>query len=207
VRPGERVLVLGWTGSGKTSLLKALAGLARPTLGRVLWNGEDVWGLSAKERRTRQAAFGMVFQADALFDSMNVLENVELPLLRRGTPPDEAKSRAREVLVQVGLAHAEATYPERLSGGMRKRAGLARALAARPQVLLADDPLSGLDPATGAEVTERISEAAEGRTLVWAAPEPPPSISFPRWIWLDEGRVLHDGPPRPALLEEEEARA
>lgn len=207
VRPGERVLLLGWTGSGKTTLLKVLAGLLRPDAGTVRWDGEDPFGLSPAVRRARQAAFGMVFQADALFDSMDVLANVELPLLRRGVAPDEARARAREVLAHVGLAEAEAVFPERLSGGMRKRAGLARAIVARPQVLLADDPLAGLDPATAGEVTARIAQAAEGRTLIWAAVEPPPTLPFARWVWLERGRVAHDGPPRPGLLELDEAVA
>lgn len=206
VRPAERVLILGWTGSGKTTLLKALAGLLRPTSGAVRWNGEEVWALPALERRLRQAAFGMVFQADALFDSMDVLDNVELPLLRRGASPGEAEIRARQVISQVGLAHAETMFPERLSGGMRKRAGLARAIVARPEVLLADDPLSGLDPATAGEVTTRIADAAEGRTLVWASHEPPSLLHFPRWIWLEEGRVTYDGGPRPELLDAGEER-
>jgi phospholipid/cholesterol/gamma-HCH transport system ATP-binding protein len=207
VRPGDRVLILGWTGSGKTTLLKVLAGLLRPDAGSVRWDDEDPFRLSLEKRRARQAAFGMVFQADALFDSMNVLANVELPLLRRGVAPDEARQRAREVLAQVGLADAEAVFPERLSGGMKKRAGLARAIVARPQVLLADDPLAGLDPATAAEVTAGIADAAQGRTLVWAAVEPPQALPFPRWVWLERGRIAHDGPPRPKLLELDEAVA
>jgi len=207
VRPAERVLVLGWTGAGKTSLLKVLAGLLRPAAGTLRWDEADPWAMSLAQRRERQAAFGMVFQADALFDSMSVLQNVELPLLRRGVPPDQAARRAREVLEQVGLGGALKTFPERLSGGMRKRAGLARAIAARPRVLLADDPLSGLDPATGSEVTLRIAEAAADRTLIWAATEPPASLAFTRWIWLDRGQVAHDGPPRPALLDLDEAEA
>lgn len=207
VRPAERVLLLGWTGAGKTSLLKVLAGLRRPDGGAVRWEDEDPWALTPAQRRAHQAAFGMVFQADALFDSLSVLQNVELPLLRRGTPPPEATARAREVLADVGLAEAMAAFPERLSGGMRKRAGLARAIAARPQILLADDPLSGLDPATASEITQSVAAAAEGRTLIWAATEPPATLTFPRWIWLERGRVAHDGPPRPELLERDEAAA
>jgi phospholipid/cholesterol/gamma-HCH transport system ATP-binding protein len=207
VLPGERVLVLGWTGAGKTTLLKVLAGLLRPEAGTVLWNDEDPWRLGLAQRRARQAAFGMVFQADALFDSMNVLANVELPLLRRGVAPEEARDRALEVLAHVGLAQAASTFPERLSGGMRKRAGLARAIVARPEILLADDPLSGLDPATAGEVTARIEDAAQGKTLVWAAVEPPATLPFARWVWLERGRVAHDGPPLPRLLELDEAVA
>jgi len=207
IQPAERVLVLGWTGAGKTTLLKVLAGLLRPGAGTLRWDEADPWAMSLAQRRERQAAFGMVFQADALFDSMSVLQNVELPLLRRGVPSDEATRRARAVLDQVGLGQALKTFPERLSGGMRKRAGLARAIAARPQVLLADDPLSGLDPATGSEITLRVAEAAVDRTLIWAATEPPASLDFGRWIWLERGRVAYDGPPRPALLELDEAVA
>ncbi|HYV47642.1 MAG TPA: ATP-binding cassette domain-containing protein [Myxococcaceae bacterium] len=193
--PGTQALVLGPSGAGKTVLLKALAGLVMEARPAVRWDGGPV-------EEGRQAAFGMVFQSDALFDSATVRENVEYPLLRRGAAPGEAAARAGEALAEVGLQGAEGKLPEALSGGMRKRAGLARALVARPEVLLLDDPLAGLDPLTAHGVAELVMRAAEGRTLLVAAPEPPPHLRLSRWIWLGRGRVLHDGAPAPAPVVE-----
>lgn len=200
---GSHVGVCGGPGSGKTTLLKALAGLRPVDEGRVLWNGEDVAHLGAEERRARQAAFGMVFQSDALFDSSTVLENVLVPLLRRKVPKPEAHARAMEALEQVGLTQAAGQLPEQLSGGMRKRAGIARAVAARPKVLLADDPVAGLDPSTGAQVGELLRAVAKDRTLVVALPDPVPWLPLPRWLLLERGKVVYDGPYDEAKLERE----
>lgn len=199
LEPGSRVLVLGRSGAGKTALLKVLAGLVAPTQGRVLWNGEDVARMPPALKRSRQAAFGMVFQTDALFDSMTVRHNVLLPLERRRVPHEEARARVDEVLRAVGLADAADTLPERLSGGMRKRVGLARALAARPSVLLADDPLAGLDPGTARQVARVLEEVAGTGSLIIAAPDVPPELRLGRWVYLREGQVVHDGPPTPEV--------
>ncbi len=154
-RGGRRVLgpvsgsfgrgVLGVTGgaqSGKTTLLKALCGLIAPAAGSVEVDG------ALLSKASGNGPFGMVFQSDALFDSMDALGNASLPLLRRGVPAAEARERAREALAQVGLQGHEKALPERLSGGMRKRLGIARAIVARPRYLFADEPLAGLDPGT-----------------------------------------------------------
>jgi phospholipid/cholesterol/gamma-HCH transport system ATP-binding protein len=196
---GSRALVLGRSGAGKTTLLKALAGLVPASEGSVRWDGQEVARLSAAERRTRQAAFGMVFQTDALFDSLTVRENVLLPLRNRGVGPAEAEARAGEVLEAVGLREAANTLPERLSGGMKKRAGIARALAARPRVLLADDPLAGLDPGTARQVARVLLEVAGTGTLLVVAPDAPAELPLPRWLYLRDGRLVHDGPPAPEL--------
>lgn len=198
---GCRVLLMGNAAAGKTTLLKSLAGLCPPTAGQVRWGEEDAYGLSREERRVQQAGFGMVFQTDALFDSRSVLDNVLLPLTNRKVPRAEALARAHDALAQVGLAEAAAKFPERLSGGMRRRAGIARAIVARPQVLIADDPLAGLDPHTGAQVSELLLRVAAGCTLLVAATEPPPGLSAARWVWIERGRVTHDGSPNPSLLE------
>ncbi len=199
---GARALVLGNAESGKTVLLKTLAGLIRASSGRVLWNGTDVAQLSAEERRVAQAHFGMVFQTDALFDSLTVLDNVLLPLKRRSVPDAEARERAEEALRAVGLIDAQDSYPERLSGGMKKRAGIARAIVARPEVLFVDDPLAGLDPITGAKVSELLLSVGAGRSLIIAAPEPPQGLDIPRWLWLRKGQVSYDGPPDVVILEQ-----
>ena len=193
IRPGERVGVCGGPGSGKTTLLKALAGLRRPDQGFVRWDGEDPVRLPPEGRRHRQASFGMVFQTDALFDAETVRQNVLAPLLRRGVPKEEAHARADEALSQVGLANAKDKLPGQLSGGMQKRAGIARAIVARPEVLLADDPLAGLDPSTASQVASLLRQVSEGRTLVVAMPDPLPWVDASRWLLLEEGRLVYDG--------------
>jgi phospholipid/cholesterol/gamma-HCH transport system ATP-binding protein len=197
--PGSRVLMLGRSGAGKTTLFKALAGLVTPSSGHVRWNGEDVARMAPAERRARQAAFGMVFQTDALFDSMTVRRNVLLPLERRRVPRDEAEARADEVLRAVGLTEAADALPERLSGGMRKRAGIARALAARPSVLLADDPFAGLDPGTARQVARVLVEVAGSGSLIIASPDVPPELPLSRWLYLRDGALVYDGPPAPEV--------
>ncbi|RKG78882.1 ATP-binding cassette domain-containing protein [Corallococcus exercitus] len=197
VPPGTQALVLGRSGSGKTTLLKAFAGLLRPSSGRVTWDGQDVARLTAPERRRQQASFGFVFQTDALFDSLTVRQNVMQPLLRRRVPEAEARERTDAVLHSVGLTDAADTLPERLSGGMKKRAGLARAIAARPAVLLADDPFAGLDPGTARQVARVLLEVAGKGTLLVAAPEAPVDLPLPRWLYLQGGRLVHDGAPAP----------
>ncbi|MBM4378494.1 MAG: ATP-binding cassette domain-containing protein [Deltaproteobacteria bacterium] len=202
--PGEHVLLCGPAGSGKTTLLKVLAGLLRPTSGAVRWDGEDVAHLDEAGRRRRQASLGMVFQTDALFDSRTVLENVLLPLHNRGVGREEARARAEAALEAVGLLQAARMRPEALSGGMRKRAGIARALVVAPEVLFADDPLAGQDPATARALCELLDRQAAGRTLVVSSPEPPPVLTIQRWWVVDGGRLVHDGPPAPALIGVEE---
>ncbi|MCA3013168.1 MAG: ATP-binding cassette domain-containing protein [Myxococcaceae bacterium] len=192
----SRVLVTGPAASGKTTWLKALAGLVRPTSGEVWWGDDVVSALSPEERRARQAAFGMIFQSDALFDSMSVLDNVTLPLVKRGVPAAEALRRAGEALEQVGLSAAAERRPETLSGGMKKRVGVARAIVSRPSVLLADDPFAGLDPETERSVGALLLEVSEGRTLVAALPDPSPSLPLPRVLRFDAGRLVADEAPR-----------
>lgn len=186
---GTHALIVGEAATGKTTLLKALAALQRPTKGLVNWNGQDVWTLSEPQRREKQALLGFVFQTDALFDSMSVLENVKLPLLRRGVAQAEAEARARESLEQVGLSAAVGKRPEDLSGGMKKRAGIARAIVARPDVLLADDPFAGLDPDTEAQIAQLLIDVAKNRTLIAALPDPVASLPLPVALRLEVGRA------------------
>jgi phospholipid/cholesterol/gamma-HCH transport system ATP-binding protein len=138
----------------------------------------------------------MVFQSDALFDSMSVLENVLLPLVKRQVPRAEAEGRAREVLSRVGLEAAASKRPESLSGGMKKRVGVARAIVSRPSVLLADDPFAGLDPATERSIGELLLEVSSGCTLIAALPDPSPALPLPRVLRFENGRLVHDGGPR-----------
>lgn len=189
VPAGSRLVLCGPAGGGKTSLLKCLAGLVTPTAGRVRWDGQDVAAMTQDARRGAQVAFGMVFQTDALFDSMTVLENVVLPLRKRGVAEAEAKARALEALERVGLKDAALKRPEVLSGGMKKRAGVARAIVARPVVLLADDPFAGLDPVTEGSIASLLLEVSEGKTLIVAVPDPVASLPIARVVRLVGGRV------------------
>jgi phospholipid/cholesterol/gamma-HCH transport system ATP-binding protein len=186
---GSRAVLWGAAGCGKTSLLKVLAGLIRPTTGTVHWAKDDVWTLSVAERRRRQAALTMIFQTDALFDSMSVIDNVLFPLVQREVPPDEARARAEEALSHVNLAGHAQKKPAELSGGMRKRAGIARALASRPEVILADDPFAGLDPDTEKQIADLLLEVSEGKTLIVALPDPVASLPIERTILVEAGRL------------------
>jgi phospholipid/cholesterol/gamma-HCH transport system ATP-binding protein len=186
---GTHTVICGRAGSGKTTLLKALAGLVRPDHGHVLWGDTDATALDGVSRRRAQGAFGMVFQTDALFDSMTVRGNVMLPLIKRGVPQAEASLRCDEALKRVGLTAAADKHPEHLSGGMRKRAGIARAIVARPEVLFADDPFAGLDPDTERSIAELLLEVSEGRTLLCALPDPYEPISLGKTLVMNEGAL------------------
>ncbi len=186
---GSRTVLWGPAGGGKTSLLKCLAGLVAPSTGEVWWDDVPVTRRTAQEKRDAQVAFGMVFQSDALFDSLTVAENVLLPLRKRRVPEAEAQERAYEALRRVGLTEAAKKHPENLSGGMKKRAGVARAIVARPQVLLADDPFAGLDPVTEGSIAELLLEISEGRTLIVALPDPVASLPTGRALRLVGGQV------------------
>lgn len=186
---GSRAVLWGPAGSGKTSLLKCLAGLVTPTSGEVRWDDAALAAMDAAQKRAQQVNFGMVFQSDALFDSLSVVDNVLLPLRKRRVPEDEAQARAREALKQVGLAQAADKRPETLSGGMKKRAGVARAIVARPAVLLADDPFAGLDPKTERSIAELLLEVSEGKTLLVVLPDPVDSLPIDRTLRLVDGAV------------------
>lgn len=187
--PGVHVLVTGEAGTGKTTLLKVLAALHPLTSGEIRWDKVPSSQLARRGLRTIQARMGMVFQSDALFDSLTVLENVTFPLERRGVATEEAKKRARKLLSQVGLLESAELLPASLSGGMRKRAGIARALAVDPELLLADDPFAGLDPATSLQIARLLSRFTSGRTLVVAAADPPEGLTFDAHVKLELGQL------------------
>ena len=191
------LLVCGPAQSGKTTLLKALCGLVPLAAGGVSVDGTDLAGGPEALSATRER-IGMVFQNDALFDSLDSLANVALPLLRRGVAKAEAADRAREALAQVGLAGHEKALPERLSGGMRKRLGLARAIVARPRYLLADDPFAGLDPGTVAKVRDLLVGLwgdKGGLIMVSADPSPLWDVCGEALV-LDAGQVAAWGDPK-----------
>ena len=161
----ETFVVLGSSGSGKTVLMKHVIGLLKPDSGTVLVDGVEMSALSGKELTEARQRFGMVFQGAALFDSMTVLENVAFPLReRRGRrmPPSEVRRRVVEKLAVVDLGEEVLErWPSELSGGMRKRVALARALVSEPRIVLYDEPTTGLDPITTEYVDEMIVHARE----------------------------------------------
>ena len=151
IERGTTCVVLGASGSGKTVLLKHVVGLLKPDRGRVVVDGVEISSLEGKALTDARRSFGMVFQGSALFDSMTVFENVAFPLRekQRGIPSDELRARVVEKLRVVDLGEEVLElWPAQLSGGMKKRVALARALVAEPQVVLYDEPTTGLDPIT-----------------------------------------------------------
>ncbi len=163
VRKGEVFVILGGSGCGKSSLLKVMIGLYRPAAGRILFDGDDIASAEGDERLRLLRKFGVMYQSGALFGSMTVLENVCLPMDEfTDLGGDEKSLIAAAKLNQVGLLPAAAQKPSALSGGMQKRAGIARAMALDPGILFLDEPSAGLDPITSAGLDRTIRELSKG---------------------------------------------
>ena len=158
VQRGEIVAIMGRSGTGKTTVLRLIMGLIRPTSGSIRINGAEITALAERELGTVRADMGMVFQGAALFDSMTVGENVAFGLLEhRRLPAAEVTGRMQQLLEMVDMAGTEDLLPAQLSGGMRKRIGIARALALEPRIMLYDEPTAGLDPISAAATDALIS--------------------------------------------------
>lgn len=165
---GESLVLIGPSGFGKSVVLKLFAGLLKPDQGRVLFEGKDLHALNPAERHSLQLKMGMLFQKNALFDSLSVSENIAFPM-REKTNLSEAEIQERVdfFLDAVGISHAAALYPDEISGGMQKRLGIARALALRPQIVLYDDPTAGLDPITSRRIVDLILQLrAENKSTI-----------------------------------------
>ena len=157
VAAGEIFIVMGLSGSGKSTLVRCLNRLIEPTAGSVTVDGEDVVAMpKPRLREIRRTKISMVFQSFALLPHKSVLENVELGLRLRGEAPDQCRRKSRAALEQVGLSEWGERYPESLSGGMKQRVGLARALASDPDILLMDEPFSALDPLIRADLQDEL---------------------------------------------------
>jgi phospholipid/cholesterol/gamma-HCH transport system ATP-binding protein len=156
---GKVNFVIGRSGSGKSVMTKCVVGLLEPDVGRVLYDGRDFTGMSKPERRLVRQEIGMLFQGSALFDSMTVEENVMFPLRMFSDQSEmEIRKRAHECLARVELEGAEIRFPAEVSGGMKKRVGIARAIAMNPKYLFCDEPNSGLDPQTAIVIDNLIKD-------------------------------------------------
>ncbi len=167
---GDSLVLVGPSGSGKSSLLKLMAGLLVPDSGEILYRGKNLSTLSKKEHAQHIAEVGMLFQQNALFDSLTVFENLYFVLSEvEGVEAADAKrDEINSLLAEVGLDHALNLYPSEISGGMQKRLGIARALCLRPRLVFYDDPTAGLDPITSRKIVSMILELKEkwGATIV-----------------------------------------
>ena len=161
VRDGETMVVIGYSGSGKSVLLKHVVGLLQPDAGQVIVDGQSVPDLDREGLSGLRAQIGYVFQFAALFDSMTVADNVALGLRRRDLSEDEITRRVAEALALVDLTGTDAKLPAELSGGMRKRVGIARAIALKPRYILYDEPTTGLDPVTSAVIDQLMVRTRE----------------------------------------------
>jgi putative ABC transport system ATP-binding protein len=192
LEPGSFTALLGPSGCGKSTLLNLLGGLDKPTEGRVLVDGRDLASLSEDEHDAyRRQTAATVFQFFNLLPTMNALENVALPLLLDGSAPAEADARAAALLAEVGLKGRERAYPYELSGGQMQRVAVARALANRPSLLLADEPTGNLDSKTGAQVLELVSGLVSGKgiTVVMATHSAEAAARASRVLRLLDGRL------------------
>jgi putative ABC transport system ATP-binding protein len=194
IEAGEYVAITGPSGCGKTTLLGLLGLLDRPSSGTYRLQGQDVASKSAQELAAlRRGRIGFVFQSFNLVDELTVQDNVQLALRYGGLPAKAQRSRVAEVLERLGLAHRAAHRPSQLSGGQQQRVAIARAIAARPALLLADEPTGNLDSAHGQEVMRLLRELNdEGTTLVVVTHSAEHAALASRTVRLLDGRVLVD---------------
>jgi phospholipid/cholesterol/gamma-HCH transport system ATP-binding protein len=201
---GEVFVIMGDSGCGKSTLMRHMIGLHRPAAGDVLYDGEPFWAAAEERREALKRRFGVLYQSAALFSSMTLEENVSLPLREHaGLSARQARELAGLKLALVGLAGFEDHYPAELSGGMRKRAGLARAMALDPEILYFDEPSAGLDPLSSRRLDDLILElrASAGATVVLVTHELPSILELgDRAVFLDAERRTIIAQGRPAEL-------
>lgn len=197
VRRGEVLVILGGSGCGKSTLLRHLVGLQQPTEGRVELFGQDLWRLDVDDRDAFLRRVGILFQSSGLFNSLSLGENVAFPLRERGGLPESTiRAVVRRKLELVGLGEAAERMPAQLSGGMKKRGGLARAMVLDPELIFCDEPSAGLDPNAAASLDELILDLKRrlGTTFVVVTHELASVFQIAdRVIMLRKGRIAADG--------------
>ena len=210
IERGKINMIIGGSGQGKSVLMKLLMGLLKPDSGHVYVDGLDIVPLGDVEMAKLRRKFGMVFQYAALFDSQNVVENIAFPLIERyHLSRDDIMTRVRELLKRLdlaGVAGIEQKFPAELSGGQRKRVGLARALIDRPEILLYDEPTTGLDPVATKNVDDMIQTASQdfGVTSVVISHDMASTFRIgDRVAMLYEGRILVSGSAKDVLASRE----
>jgi phospholipid/cholesterol/gamma-HCH transport system ATP-binding protein len=199
IKEGRTQLIIGRSGCGKSVLLKTIVGLLRPDLGQVIIDGKEVTRLGEKELNRLRLRFGVLFQGAALFDSLSVGENVGF-ILREHTDSDEIsiRERVKESLALVGLHGVEALSPSELSGGMKKRVGLARAICARPDIILYDEPTTGIDPIMADAINNLIIQLQEKLRVTSIAVTHDMVSAYKiadRISMLYNGRIIESGTP------------
>lgn len=194
IEHGEFVAIIGQSGSGKSTLMNMLGLLDVPTSGKYLLNGKDVDGLSDDElSEIRNKEIGFIFQGFNLVTSLTAVENVELPLVYRGMKKDERNKLAIEALDRVGLSHRLDHLPKQMSGGQQQRVAIARAVAARPPIILADEPTGNLDSHSGVEVMKILHELhEEGRTVILITHDNDIANEAQRIIRIQDGQIVSD---------------
>jgi putative ABC transport system ATP-binding protein len=194
IRKGEYVSIAGPSGCGKSTLLAILGLLDTPTDGRYALNGQPVASLGhAARARIRNREVGFIFQSFNLIGDLTVYENVDLPLTYRGLGPAERKQRAQEALEKVGMSHRMKHYPSQLSGGQQQRVAVARALAGKPSILLADEPTGNLDSKNGEAVMELLRDLhREGATICMVTHDQRFARHAERTVHLFDGRIVEE---------------
>lgn len=193
VKRGEFLAVMGPSGCGKSTLLNVMGLLDMPTSGKVILDGKETFNMKDKElARFRNEKLGFVFQSFHLINSLNVLDNVELPLLYRNVSASERRERAEEVLKKVGLSHRMRHFPSQLSGGQCQRVAIARAVIGNPFIILADEPTGNLDSKMGAEVMDLLHKLnqEDGRTIVMVTHDENMAKETGRTIRFLDGRQI-----------------
>ena len=195
IAQGDFAVILGASGSGKSTLLNVLSGLEKADSGEVCLDGKDICSMSESERtKFRRDNVGFIFQQYNLLPKLSLMENVEVPLVYAGVPRGERRRRAAAALEQVGLGDKLRNKPNQLSGGQQQRVSIARALAGRPAVILADEPTGALDSHTGREVLKMLQELhRQGNTVVLITHDNSIAVQAQRIIRLEDGRVVYDG--------------
>jgi phospholipid/cholesterol/gamma-HCH transport system ATP-binding protein len=199
IKTGESIVIIGRSGGGKSVLLKHLIGLLQPEAGSVLIDGEDISHHNERQLLQVRQKFGMLFQGAALFDSMTVAENIAFPLHRqRKWTAEEIRQKVGEALTMVELPGIEEQKPAELSGGMRKRVGLARAIVYRPEIILYDEPTTGLDPIAGDRIDRLIVSIRESLKVTTVSVTHDMRSArriAQRILMLHEGRIHFTGTP------------